>query len=93
MTYSSQKHSSFVLEPIGYKSVTQLPGIGAAAEQKLKDAGIEHVYVVLGQFLFLKKDEKTFKKWIQDIAGVNVKHQDDCFQCLNEWCNQHLFND
>lgn len=43
MPYSSQKHGSFVLEPIGYKSVTQLPGIGAAAEQKLKDAGIEHV--------------------------------------------------
>ena len=78
---------------MGYKPVTQLPGIGAAAEQKLKAEGIEHAYVVLGQFLFLQTDEAAFKEWIKDIAGANVRQQNDCFQCLKEWCKQHLFSD
>ena len=43
MAYSSQKHSSFVQEPMGYKSVTQLPGIGNAVGKRLKDAGFDHV--------------------------------------------------
>lgn len=51
---------------------------------------ILQVYVVLGQFLVLKKDEEMFKDWLKEICGVNVKQQGDCYQCFKEWCDNFL---
>lgn len=47
-------------------------------------------YVVLGQFLVLKKDEELFKDWLKDTCGANSKQQGDCFGCLKEWCDAFL---
>lgn len=47
-------------------------------------------YVVLGQFLVLKKDEELFRDWLKDTCGANVKQQGDCFGCLKEWCDAFL---
>ena len=45
-------------------------------------------YVVLGQFLILKKNKGLFIDWIKDTAGANNKQANDCYQALREWCNR-----
>lgn len=51
---------------------------------------ILQAYVVLGQFLVLKKDEEMFKDWLKETCGANAKQQGDCHQCLKEWCDNFL---
>ena len=48
-------------------------------------------YVVLGQFLVLKKDEELFIDWIKDTAQANSKQARDCYNCLKDWCNAFLW--
>ena len=78
------------MEPMGEKPVTELAGIGVVLGGRLVEAGFDYAYVVLGQFLVLKKDEDMFKDWIKDTCAANSKQQNDCFQCLKEWCDQFL---
>ncbi len=47
-------------------------------------------YVVLGQFLLLKKNRDLFIDWLKDLAGANNKQASDCYQCLNDWCDEFL---
>lgn len=47
-------------------------------------------YVVLGQFLLLKKDVEMFAEWLQDVSGANVRYAGLCAQCLKEWCDAFL---
>lgn len=46
---------------MGEKPVTELAGIGEALGGRLRDRGFDKAYVVLGQFLLLKKNEELFK--------------------------------
>lgn len=87
---TSQKHRNFVAEPMGEKPVTELAGIGDVLGGRLKEAGFDYAYVVLGQYLVLKKDEELFKSWLHDTSAANSKQQNDCFQCLKEWCDSFL---
>ncbi|XP_052106890.1 barrier-to-autointegration factor-like [Mytilus californianus] len=90
MSSTSQKHRNFVMEPMGDKPVTELAGIGEVLGGRLSESGFDCAYVVLGQFLVLKKDEDMFKDWLKDLIGANSKQQNDCYQCLKEWCDQFL---
>lgn len=47
-------------------------------------------YVVLGQFLLLKKDVELFTEWLKDVSGANVRQAGSCAQCLKEWCDAFL---
>lgn len=47
-------------------------------------------YVVLGQFLLLKKDEEMFQDWVKDTVSANAKQSRDCSNCLKEWCEANL---
>ena len=47
-------------------------------------------YVVLGQFLVLKKNRDLFVDWLKDHAGANNKQASDCYQCLSDWCDEFL---
>lgn len=87
---TSQKHRNFVSEPMGDKAVTELAGIGQVLGDRLVAKGFDKAYVVLGQFLVLKKNEELFKDWLNQTCGANSKQQNDCSNCLKEWCSSFL---
>ena len=90
MSSTSQKHRDFVGEPMGEKPVTCLAGIGDTLGGRLGEKGFDKAYVVLGQFLVLKKNEDMFKDWLNVTCGANSKQQRDCYQCLKEWSDAYL---
>ena len=75
---------------MGEKAVTELAGIGNVLGGVLAEKGYDKAYVVLGQFLVLKKNEEMFKDWLHDTCGANSKQQRDCYGCLSEWCASFL---
>ena len=87
---TSKKHQSLVDGPMGEKSVTDLPGIGDVLGKRLAEKGFDKAYVVLGQFLVLKKNERAFKGWLHEICNANSKEQQDCCQCIKEWCGAYI---
>lgn len=90
MSSTSKKHKEFVGEPMGEKDVKELAGIGEVLGNKLSAKGYDRAYVVLGQFLVLKKNEELFKDWLNQTCGANSKQQGDCYLCLKEWCGAFL---
>ena len=90
MSSTSQKHRNFVAEPMGEKLVTELAGIGPVLGERLTDKGFDKAYIVLGQFLLLKKDQEMFMEWIKDTCAANKKQGSDCHNCLKEWCDAFL---
>ena len=87
---TSQKHRNFVSEPIRDKAVTELAGIGDVLGKRLEEKGFDKAYVVLGQFLVLKKNKELFEDWLNDACNANTKQAGDCYRVLAEWCDQHL---
>ncbi|XP_017331875.1 barrier-to-autointegration factor-like protein [Ictalurus punctatus] len=90
MSSTSQKHRDFVAEPMGDKPVTALSGIGDVLGKKLVEQGFDKAFVVLGQFLLLRKDSEMFSEWLKDASGANSRQAASCSQCLTEWCNNFL---
>ena len=90
MSTTSQKHRDFISEPMGTKEVTELAGIGPALGKRLCDAGFDKAYIVLGQFLVLKKDEELFVEWLKEVCNANKKQAGDCYGCLKDWCDAFL---
>lgn len=90
MSSTSQKHRNFVSEPMGEKPVGELAGIGEVLGKRLVGKGFDKAYVVLGQYLVLKKNGDLFKDWLKDTCGANSKQAADCCQCLTDWCDEFL---
>ncbi|XP_043929726.1 barrier-to-autointegration factor [Protopterus annectens] len=90
MSSTSQKHRDFVAEPMGEKPVDALAGVGEVLGGRLSNKGFDKAYVVLGQFLVLKKDQDLFVEWFKDICSANSKQAKDCCSCLKEWCDAFL---
>ncbi|XP_058793290.1 barrier-to-autointegration factor [Phymastichus coffea] len=90
MSSTSQKHKNFVAEPMGEKPVTDLAGVGEVLGRRLEASGFDKAYVVLGQFLVLKKDRELFQEWMKDTCQANTKQSNDCYQCLLDWCDEFL---
>lgn len=51
---------------------------------------ISQAYTVLGQYLVLKKDQELFKDWMKDVCHASSKQASDCYNCLNDWCEEFL---
>ncbi|KNC31278.1 Barrier-to-autointegration factor [Lucilia cuprina] len=90
MSGTSQKYRNFVAEPMSDKPVTDLAGIGETLGGRLIEAGFDKAYTVLGQYLVLKKDEELFKEWMKDTCNASSKQASDCYNCLNDWCEEFL---
>ena len=90
MASTSQKHRNFISEPMGEKRVIELAGIGDVLGRRLEEKGYDKAYVVLGQFLVLRKDEELFMEWLHEACNANRKQRGDCYLCLKEWCDQFL---
>ncbi|CAM1154596.1 Uncharacterised protein g11297 [Pycnogonum litorale] len=90
MASTSQKHRNFIAEPMGDKPVTELSGIGEVLGNRLVSKGCDKAYVVLGQYLLLKKNEELFIEWLKDFCSANGKQAGDCYQCLSDWCDEFL---
>ena len=56
-----------------------LAGIGDVLGKRLESKGFDKAYLVLGQFLLLKKNKDLFVEWIKDLAGANTKQSGDCY--------------
>lgn len=74
---TSQKHSNFIAEPMGDKDVTELAGIGDILGKRLTSKGFDKAYVVLGQYLVLKREEELFTEWLKETCGANAKQARD----------------
>ena len=87
MSTTSQKHRNFVAEPMGEKPVTDLAGIGDVLGKRLESKGFDKAYVVLGQFLLLKKNKELFVEWIK----VGSRHNETVSQfiCAGPGQRQH----
>ncbi|XP_030579800.1 barrier-to-autointegration factor-like protein [Archocentrus centrarchus] len=90
MSTMSQKHQDFVGELMGDKPVTALSGISETLGKKLEEQGFNKAYVVLSQFLVLRKDSEMFTDWLKDASGANSRQAGSCAQCLKEWCDAFL---
>nr|XP_018669723.1 barrier-to-autointegration factor [Ciona intestinalis] len=90
MSSTSQKHQDFVGEPMGEKGIETVAGIGKVLGKKLSDKGYDKAYVLLGQFLLLKKSDELFLDWFKDTCGANKKQANDAYQCLKDWCDANL---
>jgi len=90
MSSTSQKHQDFVAEPMGDKEVTCIAGIGPVLGERLSEKGFDKAYVLLGQFLILKKDEEMFRDWLKETCGANSHQSNSTYTCLKEWCNSYI---
>ncbi|XP_054568462.1 barrier-to-autointegration factor-like [Eptesicus fuscus] len=61
------------------KPLESLAGIGEVLGKKLEERGFDKAYVVLGQFLVLKKYEDLFQEWLKDTCCANAKQSRNCF--------------
>ena len=61
-----------------------------AFQPTIENTLLFQAYVVLGQFLVLKKNRDLFVDWLKDYAGANSKQASDCYQCLSDWCDEFL---
>ncbi|KAL7674806.1 hypothetical protein ACOME3_001081 [Neoechinorhynchus agilis] len=82
---TSKKHDEFICEPLADKDVTSVPGIGEVTGSKLTKLGFEKAYMLLGQFLLLKKDSEAFTEWLMEEFGSTKKNANNCAYALNEW--------
>ncbi|XP_074503352.1 barrier-to-autointegration factor-like [Sebastes fasciatus] len=86
METNTLDHQEFVNERMGNKSVLFLPGIGKKRGRKLELKDFDKAYLVLGQFLLLKKDHERFTEWLKHTSGANAREAGLCDWCLREWC-------
>jgi len=90
MATTSQKYRNFQGEPIGEKEVTCVAGIGDVLGGRLVEKGYDKAYVLLGQFLVLKKDKELFSDWLHEACNANAKQSKDCADCLAEYVKENL---
>ena len=91
MSSTTRKHSLFVFEPMGNKSVQHIPGIGYAIGRRLADRGLPYAYQLYGQYLLLQRSKTKFIIWLIGLGvGANRMHAENAYACLNEYNSLYL---
>ena len=57
----------FVSEPVGEKSVADVPGISEKQAELLRNAGFSQASEVIGKFFVLRKNRTEFENWLTSI--------------------------
>ncbi|KAK7103277.1 hypothetical protein V1264_018209 [Littorina saxatilis] len=86
---TTQKHRTFVNEPMGDKDVTHLPGIGQVTGRKMNDEGFKKAKKVLRQFIKLD-DQGEFTIWLTESFGASRRQAKLCFDGLKEYSDYHM---
>ena len=81
------KHACFVGSPMGQKLVTDVPGIGNAIGQRLRENfGIFIAKQLYGHFIL--NTQETFAQLIHQCGG-NRAHQAYAYNAMSDWDRQH----
>uniref|UniRef100_A0A8C4RL30 Barrier-to-autointegration factor n=1 Tax=Erpetoichthys calabaricus TaxID=27687 RepID=A0A8C4RL30_ERPCA len=83
------KEEALNQEPQGHHPLSVFR-YGEVLGKKLEDQGFDKTYIILGQFLILRKDDDLIIDWLEDTRGSNSKQALLCYSCLKEWCNAFL---
>merc|ERR1711911_75294 len=89
-TSTTVKHRNFISEPIGDKLVTSVPGVGEKYGENLKNQGFDKAFVLLGQFLVLKKEKDVFIDFLKTEIGMNDKYALSCYESMLAYSDQYL---
>ena len=84
---ASKKSITFATTPMNDKDITKLAGIADVTARAMREEGINKAYQVVGQFLYLNKNEAKFKKWLQTF-GADTGQTGNCYDCVKRWCDQ-----
>ncbi|KAK6317627.1 hypothetical protein J4Q44_G00130270 [Coregonus suidteri] len=87
---TSQKHRNFVSEPMGNRSVRDVPGIGPVQGRRLEDKGVTRADQMLGQYLVSGRDQGQFQGYLKKTTGANAKQQSDAYNGMREWTNNNM---
>ena len=86
---TSAKHEAFVSSPMGDSNVTTVPGIGRAIGRRMRERGVSSANQVLGQYLTLREDERTFMDWVQGF-GANKRHAQAAYNGVHGFHQNHI---
>ncbi|XP_010896520.2 barrier-to-autointegration factor B [Esox lucius] len=87
---TSQKHRNFVSEPMGNRSVRDVPGIGSAQGRRLEEKGVARADQMLGQYLVSGRDQDRFQNYLKGASGANAKQQRDAYHGMKEWTENNM---
>ncbi|CAF0809909.1 unnamed protein product [Didymodactylos carnosus] len=90
MSTTTKKFREFMAEPLGDKTIKEVPGIGEVLGTKLTEAGYERAYVLFGKFLLSNKDAELFQDWLQTQCGANAHQAKTTTQALSEWAEAFI---
>ncbi|CAB3258432.1 unnamed protein product [Arctia plantaginis] len=90
MSSTSKKHRNFIAEPIRGKRVTELPGIGETLGERLSGRGYNTADKVLGQYLVMDRDRRSFERFLRKNCNANSKQVSDCYNGLDTWSKEFL---
>ncbi|XP_063324426.1 barrier-to-autointegration factor-like protein isoform X2 [Pelmatolapia mariae] len=90
MSSSTQKHRTFVSEPMAGKPVTAVPGIGPTLGRELNREGISKASGLLGQYLVHDRNPQSFSQWVKRSSGANSHQANACTQAMKEWTDNNL---
>ncbi|XP_039766024.1 barrier-to-autointegration factor-like protein isoform X2 [Ornithorhynchus anatinus] len=90
MESTSEKQSTFESQPMGEKDITEVDGITTTLGEHLVAKGFDKAYILLGQFLLLHKNERTFQDWIMTKCGASPDEAQQSCRCLKNWCHSFL---
>lgn len=91
MSSTTQKRRNFASEPMTGKLITEVPGIGPAFGERLRNVGIKTAKKIYQVFLKKGKDRDKFVTWFLEACLTNGRYRRnayECFESLEEWDKQ-----
>jgi hypothetical protein len=72
-TTTTKKFDAFLSCPLQDGELTSVPGVGPKTHSKLKEACIDTVEQLMGQFLLLGRDTDRMSQWLKETCDVRPR--------------------